>query len=50
MYYKEYAPNKSIDTKIYKDFFTQEELSRINECINKQKQLNTVPETIKTNN
>jgi hypothetical protein len=39
MYYKEYAPNKSIDTKIYKDFFTQEELSRINECINKQKQL-----------
>jgi len=29
MYFLEYAPKKNIETKIYKDFFTQEELQRI---------------------
>ena len=39
MYYTDFASKKPIETKIYKDFFTIEELSAITDCINKQKEL-----------
>ena len=39
MYYKDYAPKKTIETKIYKDFFTNDELTRIKNVIDKQKAL-----------
>ena len=39
MYYKKFESKIPIETKIYKDFFTNEELDEILECINKQKQL-----------
>ena len=39
MYYKKFESKTPIETKIYKDFFTNEELDEVLECINKQKQL-----------
>lgn len=39
MYYKEFAPKKDIEAKIYKNFFSEEELAKINQCINDSKQL-----------
>lgn len=39
MYYKDYAPKKTIETKVYKDFFTNDELTRIKDAIDKQKAL-----------
>ena len=39
MYYTDFASKKPIETKIYKDFFTIEELAAITDCINKQKEL-----------
>lgn len=39
MYYKDYAPKKTIETKVYKDFFTNDELTRIKDVIDKQKAL-----------
>lgn len=39
MYYKEYASKKPIETKIYKDFFTDDELGRIVSSIEHSKTL-----------
>lgn len=39
MYYKKFESKTPIETKIYKDFFTNEEIDEILECINKQKEL-----------
>ena len=39
MYYKDYAPKNTINTKVYKNFFNEDELKLINESINTQKQL-----------
>lgn len=39
MSYINHAPKKEIETKIYKDFFTKDELSRIYNAINEQKKL-----------
>jgi hypothetical protein len=39
MYYKKFESKTPIETKIYKDFFTNEEVHEILDCINKQKQL-----------
>jgi len=39
MLYKEFAPKKDIEIKIYKDFFSDEELKVINKCIEDLKQV-----------
>jgi hypothetical protein len=39
MYYLEYAPKNNIEPKVYKNFFSNEELEKINQCINDSKKL-----------
>jgi hypothetical protein len=39
MYYKEFAPKKDIETKIYKNFFNAEDLKSINDAVDASKKL-----------
>lgn len=39
MYYKEFAPKKNIETKIYKNFFSDQDLKHINDCVDNLKKL-----------
>lgn len=39
MYYKEFAPKKDIETKVYKNFFNAEDLKIINDAVDASKKL-----------